>query len=62
MHLLYNYRLKTLKDEGLDKNTLVILTSDNGPWRRFGNYTGSSGGLREGKMTVFFKQIQNNEQ
>jgi arylsulfatase len=45
--------LKALKEEGLDKNTLVIITSDNGPWRKFGNYAGSSGGLREGKMTVF---------
>ena len=24
--------LKALKNEGLDKNTLVIFTSDNGPW------------------------------
>lgn len=45
--------LKTLKDEGLDKNTLVIITSDNGPWRKFGNYAGSSGGFREGKTTIF---------
>lgn len=45
--------LKTLKEEGLDDNTLVIFTSDNGPWRIFGNHAGSSGGLREGKMTVF---------
>jgi len=45
--------LKTLKEEGLDENTLVIVTSDNGPWRVFGNHAGSSGGLREGKMTVF---------
>ena len=45
--------LKTLKEEGLDENTLVIVTSDNGPWRNFGNWAGSSGGLREAKMTVF---------
>ena len=24
--------LKTLKDEGLEENTLVIFVSDNGPW------------------------------
>jgi arylsulfatase A-like enzyme len=41
--------LKTLKDNDLDKNTLVIFTSDNGPWLNFGNYAGSTGGLREGK-------------
>lgn len=45
--------LKTLNDEGLNENTLVIVTSDNGPWRKFGNWAGSSGGLREAKMTVF---------
>lgn len=26
--------LKTLKDQGIDNNTLVIVTSDNGPWLR----------------------------
>ena len=45
--------LKTLKDYGLDKNTLVIFTSDNGPWLNFGNHAGSSGGLREGKGVSF---------
>ena len=45
--------LKALKDNGLDKNTLVIFTSDNGPWLNFGNHAGSSGGLREGKMESF---------
>ncbi|NDP19988.1 MAG: sulfatase [Paludibacter sp.] len=45
--------LKTLKELRLDKNTLVIVTSDNGPWKNFGNWAGSSGGLREAKMTVF---------
>lgn len=45
--------MKALKINGLDKNTLVIFTSDNGPWLNFGNHAGSSGGLREGKGTVF---------
>jgi len=45
--------LKTLKEEGLDDNTLIIFTSDNGPWRNFGNHAGSSGGFREAKQTVF---------
>lgn len=45
--------MKTLKDNGLDKNTLVIFTSDNGPWLNYGNHAGSTGGLREGKGTSF---------
>lgn len=45
--------LKSLKDNGLDKNTLVIFTSDNGPWLNFGNHAGSAGGFREGKGTAF---------
>lgn len=45
--------LQTLTANGLDKNTLVIFTSDNGPWYNFGNHAGSNGGLREGKGTSF---------
>jgi arylsulfatase A-like enzyme len=45
--------MKTLKENGLEKNTIVIFTSDNGPWLNFGNYAGSTGGLREGKGNVF---------
>jgi len=45
--------LKALKKNGLDKNTLVIFTSDNGPWLNYGNHAGSTGGLREGKATVY---------
>ncbi len=43
--------MKTLKQNGLDNNTLVIFTSDNGPWLNFGNHAGNTGGLREGKAT-----------
>ena len=43
--------LQALKDNGLEENTLVIYTSDNGPWLNFGNHAGSTGGLREGKGT-----------
>lgn len=43
--------LSNLKKFGLDKNTLVVFTSDNGPWLSFGNHAGSTGGLREGKGT-----------
>lgn len=45
--------LKELKKQGLDKNTLVIFTSDNGPWLNYGDHAGSSGGFREGKGTSF---------
>ena len=45
--------LKTLEKLGIDKNTLVVFTSDNGPWINYGNHAGSTGGLREGKGTAF---------
>ena len=43
--------MKALKENGIEKNTLVIFTSDNGPWLNFGNHAGTTGGLREGKGT-----------
>lgn len=43
--------MKALERNGLEKNTLVIFTSDNGPWLNFGNHAGNTGGLREGKGT-----------
>lgn len=45
--------MNTLKKEGLDENTLVIFTSDNGPWMTYGNHAGSTGGLRESKASTF---------
>lgn len=45
--------LDKLKAEGLDENTLVVVTSDNGPWLNYGNHAGTTGGLREGKGTSF---------
>ncbi len=45
--------LEALKKHGLDDRTLVIFTSDNGPWLLYGNHAGSSGPLREGKATSF---------
>ena len=45
--------LKKLKKEKLDKNTLVIVISDNGPWLNYGNHAGNTGGLREGKGASF---------
>ena len=43
--------LNTLKDEGLEENTIIIYTSDNGPWLSYGGHSGSSGIFREGKGT-----------
>jgi len=43
--------MKALERNGLEKNTLIIFTSDNGPWLNFGNHAGNTGGLREGKGT-----------
>ena len=45
--------VQALEENGLTDNTLVIFTSDNGPWLNFGDHAGSAGGLREGKGTSF---------
>ena len=45
--------LDALKEEGLDDNTLVIFTSDNGPWLVKGNDGGSALPLRAGKGTTY---------
>lgn len=45
--------MSELKKQNLDKNTLVIFISDNGPWLNYGDHAGSSGGFREGKGTSF---------
>jgi arylsulfatase A len=45
--------LSALQKSRVDDKTLVIFTSDNGPWLSFGNHAGTTGGLREGKGTTF---------
>ncbi|MBI1928316.1 sulfatase-like hydrolase/transferase, partial [Candidatus Poribacteria bacterium] len=45
--------LEKLKELGLDKNTLVIFTSDNGPWLKYKVEGGKAYPLRYGKATVF---------
>ena len=45
--------MKALNENGIAKNTLVIYTSDNGPWLSYGNHAGSAGPLREGKGTAW---------
>jgi arylsulfatase A-like enzyme len=42
-----------LKKHDLEKHTLVIFTSDNGPWLSYGDHAGTTGPLREGKGTTF---------
>ena len=45
--------LAALKRHGIDDNTLVIYTSDNGPWLSYGEHAGTAGPLREGKGTCW---------
>ncbi|WP_020529069.1 sulfatase family protein [Flexithrix dorotheae] len=46
--------MNTLKEEGIEDNTLVIFTSDNGPWLVRGyEHAGLAEPLRDGKMTVY---------
>ncbi len=45
--------LETLRTEGLAENTMVVFTSDNGPWLVFDQHGGSAGLLREGKGTTW---------
>lgn len=45
--------MEALEKQGLTRNTLVIFTSDNGPWLSYGDHAGSAGPLREGKGTEF---------
>jgi len=45
---------KTLREQGLAENTLVVFTSDNGPWLLMGTETGGSAGLlRDGKGSTW---------
>jgi arylsulfatase A-like enzyme len=45
--------LLALENNNITNNTIVIFTTDNGPWLNFGNHAGSAGGLREGKTTCW---------
>ena len=44
---------KTLRSEGLEKNTYVVFTTDNGPWLVFGENGGAAGLLYGGKGTSY---------
>ncbi|MEZ5356561.1 MAG: sulfatase-like hydrolase/transferase [Bryobacteraceae bacterium] len=45
--------LDRLQELGLASNTLVVFTSDNGPWLHYGIDGGSAGPLRDGKGTLW---------
>ncbi len=45
--------LESLRRHGLEENTWVIFTSDNGPWHSYGGHAGSAGPLREGKGSCY---------
>lgn len=44
---------KTLQKLGIDKTTIIIFTSTNGPNVVYGNHAGYAGGYKEGVNTVF---------
>ena len=45
--------METLKKNDLDRNTIVVFTSDNGPWLSYGEHAGSTGIYKEGKGTTW---------
>ncbi|MEC7500784.1 MAG: sulfatase [Planctomycetota bacterium] len=45
--------LKALRDEGIAEETLVVFTSDNGPWHMYRQQGGSAGLLRDAKGSTW---------
>ena len=45
--------IEALEKNNLSENTIVVFTSDNGPWLSYGDHAGSSGIYREGKGTAW---------
>ncbi len=45
--------LDALREEGIAENTLVVFTSDNGPWHMYKVQGGSEGLLRDGKGSTW---------
>ncbi|MEM9422295.1 MAG: sulfatase [Pseudomonadota bacterium] len=44
---------QAIENAGLADNTIIVFTSDNGPWIRMGRHGGSAGPLKDGKATTF---------
>ena len=45
--------LAEIRALGMEENTWVIFTSDNGPWLKYGSLGGSAGILRDGKSSTW---------
>jgi arylsulfatase A-like enzyme len=45
--------LRKLRDLDLERDTVVVFTSDNGPWLKWEHHAGSAAPLREGKGTTY---------
>ncbi|MCR9015431.1 sulfatase [Aquiflexum gelatinilyticum] len=45
--------LRKLEEKGILENTLIVFSSDNGPWLVMEDHGGSAGPLREGKQFTF---------
>ncbi len=45
--------LDKIKEYGIEEKTLVVFSSDNGPWLFMGSHGGSAGILRDGKASTF---------
>ena len=63
--------MKALEDNGIDENTMLIFTSDNGPWLAYGNHAGKTpyrgekgtsfdGGIRSPLIIKYPKEIEPN--
>lgn len=45
--------LDALKQTGIEQKTILVFTSDNGPFLSYGEHAGSAAPFREGKLTTF---------
>lgn len=45
--------VEAVRRNGIEDNTLIVFTSDNGPWLSYGDRAGSAAPLREGKGTMW---------
>jgi arylsulfatase A-like enzyme len=45
--------MEALRRNGIERETLILFSSDNGPWTTYGDHAGATGPLREAKGTSF---------